>query len=91
MQVVGDARPRQDCAASGGRFGRSAVHARQPPEGAVELLVGPEGGLAPHEQERARSAGFRPLRMGPRVLRTETAAVAALALLQGLFGDLRGE
>ena len=62
----------------------------EPPEGAIELLVGPEGGLAPHEQERAHRAGFRALRMGPRVLRTETAALAALALLQGLFGDLRG-
>lgn len=53
----------------------------------VELLVGPEGGLSAAEVERARAAGFLPLRLGPRVLRTETAAPALLAAVQALWGD----
>ena len=55
----------------------------------VRLLVGPEGGLSPREVERAGAAGFAGLRLGPRVLRTETAALAALAALQARWGDLR--
>ncbi len=55
---------------------------------AAELLIGPEGGLAPHEHEAAAAAGFTALRLGPRILRTETAAVAALACLQVLWGDM---
>ncbi len=53
----------------------------------VTLLVGPEGGLAAHEREAAERAGFKPVRLGPRVLRTETAPLAALAVLQTLWGD----
>ncbi len=60
------------------------------PTGPVRLLVGPEGGLAPEELAAARAAGFRPLALGPRVLRTETAGPAALAALQALWGDLGG-
>ncbi|APE30919.1 16S rRNA (uracil(1498)-N(3))-methyltransferase [Halomonas aestuarii] len=52
------------------------------------LLIGPEGGLAEAEVEAARGAGFAPLALGPRVLRTETAPVVALSLLQYRFGDL---
>ena len=59
------------------------------PEGTVHLLVGPEGGLSPREAERARAAGFTELRLGPRVLRTETAALVALSVLQARWGDLR--
>jgi 16S rRNA (uracil1498-N3)-methyltransferase len=55
----------------------------------VTLLVGPEGGLAPEERERAVQAGFTGVRLGPRVLRTETAPLAALAVIQALWGDLR--
>ena len=55
----------------------------------VRLLVGPEGGLAPREVEHARAAGFTELRLGPRVLRTETAALVALSVLQAQWGDLR--
>ena len=55
----------------------------------VRLLVGPEGGLSPREVERAGAAGFAGLRLGPRVLRTETAALVALAALQACWGDLR--
>jgi len=57
------------------------------PEGPVVLLIGPEGGLAPAEISAAQSAGYLPLRLGPRVLRTETAAVAAMSVLQWLWGD----
>ena len=55
---------------------------------AVTVLIGPEGGLAEAEQQAAVAAGFTPMRLGPRVLRTETAAIAALTLLQREFGDL---
>src|SRR5690606_17305584 len=54
--------------------------------GPVELLIGPEGGLSAGEREQALAAGFRPCSLGPRVLRTETAAVAALAVLQARLG-----
>jgi 16S rRNA (uracil1498-N3)-methyltransferase len=54
---------------------------------AVSVLVGPEGGLSGEEQQAAIAAGFTPVRLGPRVLRTETAAIAALAVLQREFGD----
>jgi 16S rRNA (uracil1498-N3)-methyltransferase len=54
----------------------------------VALLVGPEGGFAAAEVDEARSAGFLPISLGPRVLRAETAAIAGTALLQGLLGDL---
>ena len=57
------------------------------PDGAT-VLIGPEGGLAQVEHDAALGAGFTPVRMGPRVLRTETAAVCALTLLQQRFGDL---
>jgi len=56
----------------------------------VELLVGPEGGLEDSEREAARAAGFRACRLGPRVLRSETAAIAAIALLQAIAGDFGG-
>lgn len=54
----------------------------------VALLVGPEGGLSERDLATAHAAGFRGLRLGPRILRTETAGLAALAALQALYGDL---
>jgi len=57
------------------------------PSDGVTLLVGPEGGLAAHEERRAKGAGFIPVRFGPRVLRTETAPLAAIAAMQALWGD----
>ena len=54
----------------------------------VELLIGPEGGLDPEELGAAELAGFLPWGLGPRVLRAETAPLAALAVLQFVFGDL---
>ena len=55
----------------------------------VELLIGPEGGLDDEELLAAERVGFMPVRLGPRVLRTETAAVVALTVLQALWGDLQ--
>jgi 16S rRNA (uracil1498-N3)-methyltransferase len=54
----------------------------------VLLLAGPEGGFAPEEVQMAKACGFTPVRLGPRVLRTETAALAALAAIHALWGDL---
>ena len=62
-----------------------------PPAKDVQLLIGAEGGLDPQEELAARQAGFVPVRMGPRVLRTETAGLTALAVLQALWGDFRGK
>ena len=56
---------------------------------AVSLLVGPEGGLSEREVGMALAAGFRAVRLGPRILRTETAALATLAAMQTLWGDWR--
>ena len=59
------------------------------PAGAIELLIGPEGGLAPDEETAALGAGFRAVRLGPRTLRTETAGPAVLAAMNALWGDWR--
>jgi len=58
------------------------------PAGGATVLIGPEGGLSDAEQEDALTAGFTAVNLGPRVLRTETAAIASLTLLQRVFGDL---
>ena len=55
----------------------------------ASILVGPEGGLTDAEQAAAEQRGYIPVKLGPRTLRTETAAVAALTALQVLCGDLR--
>lgn len=52
------------------------------------VAVGPEGGWSSLDREQLRSAGFDGLRLGPRILRTETAGLAAIAALQARFGDL---
>ena len=64
-------------------LGYAAADAR-----AIELLIGPEGGLEEDERKSAASAGYRDCSIGPRVLRTETAAITALAVLQATAGDL---
>jgi 16S rRNA (uracil1498-N3)-methyltransferase len=58
-----------------------------PPTQPIALLAGPEGGLTGGEEAVAVKAGFVSLSLGPRVLRTETAGVAALAAMQALWGD----
>jgi 16S rRNA (uracil1498-N3)-methyltransferase len=55
---------------------------------AVLAVVGPEGGFSAAEVEQASACGFRAVGLGPRTLRAETAAVAAAALCQFLWGDL---
>lgn len=60
------------------------------PAAAVRLLIGPEGGLSAQEIDACLQAGFRGIRLGERVMRTETAPLAALAALQTLWGDLGG-
>lgn len=68
-----------------------ALAGRVPDDGGeVVLAIGPEGGWAPRDRDHLRAAGFEGLRLGPRVLRTETAGLAAIAALQTLYGDLRG-
>ena len=54
----------------------------------VALLIGPEGGLGAGEITAAETAGFQPLQLGPRVLRTETAPLLAISILQHLWGDI---
>ncbi|KGQ18704.1 Ribosomal RNA small subunit methyltransferase E [Lysobacter dokdonensis DS-58] len=57
-------------------------------EGACVLAVGPEGGWSERDRATLHAAGFKGLRLGPRILRTETAGIAAIAALQARFGDL---
>ncbi len=57
------------------------------PQSDVMILVGPEGGLTETERTQAKQQGFMPIRLGPRILRTETAPLAALAAIQMLWGD----
>ena len=54
----------------------------------LSLLIGPEGGLSQAEIDLAKKQGFEGVRLGPRVLRTETAAMASMAILQAILGDL---
>jgi 16S rRNA (uracil1498-N3)-methyltransferase len=68
--------------------GKSMSNALERPVKSVSILLGPEGGLNPAEIRQAMTAGFAPVSLGPRVLRTETAATAALALAQSLLGDM---
>ena len=58
--------------------------------GGVEVLIGAEGGLAPDEIQLAELAGFVSVRLGPRILRTETAGLATLSAIQCVWGDFRG-
>jgi 16S rRNA (uracil1498-N3)-methyltransferase len=69
------------------RTDQSLSNMRQP-SGPIALLIGPEGGLSEREIEQAISLDFSPLALGPRVLRTETAPLAAISILQSLWGDM---
>ncbi len=57
-------------------------------DGTIFVMLGPEGGFTPHEVEIARASGFITAALGPRILRAETATIAACTLLQYFFGDL---
>lgn len=66
---------------------KSIRHLQVPPKG-VRLLIGPEGGFSDQEVYLTEETGFQTVQLGPRVLRTETAALAAISVLQALHGDL---
>ena len=66
---------------------RKTLHELPRPEGEVSLLIGPEGGLTEDERSLAHEQGFVGIRLGPRILRTETAPLAAIAAIQTLWGD----
>ena len=70
-------------------FATQSLSTLDRPATKVCILVGPEGGFSEAEYQLADAAGFVPVSLGPRVLRTETAAAAALAILQARWGDLR--
>lgn len=63
-------------------------HTRHPKS--IVLLVGPEGGLSEEEVAASVKMGFLPLHLGPRILRTETAGLAAQAIFQSFYGDMGG-
>jgi 16S rRNA (uracil1498-N3)-methyltransferase len=67
---------------------RRGLAALQPPEHGVVVAIGPEGGFAADDRRRFDAAGFRRVGLGARVLRAETAALAACAIVQSLWGDL---
>lgn len=69
----------------------TALTALPPPAATLTLLIGPEGGLTPDEREQAQAQGLTPVWLGPRVLRTETAPLAAIAAVQALWGDFRSQ
>lgn len=68
---------------------RISIAAVPAPASSIDLLVGPEGGFTSDEVARATRAAFMPVRIGPRILRTETASLAALAAIHTLWGDFR--
>jgi len=65
----------------------NALEELQPADGNLTILVGPEGGMNPDEQSLAIHSGFRGIRLGQRILRTETATLSALAAAHALWGD----
>jgi 16S rRNA (uracil1498-N3)-methyltransferase len=65
-----------------------ALPAGRPKPASVLAVLGPEGGFSETEAQAAKAAGFHPVRLGPRILKAETADIAAAAILQHLFGDL---
>ena len=69
--------------------GAQSLHAQAQAKDKVVLMIGAEGGFSTAESETALLCGFTPIRLGKRVMRTETAAIAGLAALQTLWGDFR--
>lgn len=59
------------------------------PSASIALLIGPEGGLSPAEITQSEQSGYQSLKLGPRVMRTETAPLAAIAILQARWGDMQ--
>lgn len=78
----------------GGKFillpeSSTALNVQPKPPGTITLLTGPEGGFTLEEAQLAQQIGFIPIRLGARILRTETAALAGIAVLQALWGDFK--
>ncbi len=69
--------------------GAQSLHAQAEPQGQAVLMIGAEGGFTAAESDTALQCGFTPIRLGARVMRTETAAVAGLTALQMLWGDFK--
>ena len=67
--------------------GATTLHRQPHPQDKVTLLIGPEGGFSADEVLMANQVGFIPIMLGPRALRTETAALAGITALQTLWGD----
>lgn len=70
-------------------YAKVTLNQLQPEQNTVTLLSGPEGGFTENEREVAKAAGFMPVALGRRILRTETAALAALSCVQVLWGDFK--
>src|SRR5882724_441712 len=66
---------------------QQSLRTMQAPKEPISLLAGPEGDFSEQEIQLALNNGFAPIAMGPRILRTETAGIAALAAIQALWGD----
>ncbi len=64
------------------------IDSEAPAASGAQIAIGPEGGFTPDELEAFDLSAFSRVRLGPRVLRTETAAIAAIAVLQARFGDM---
>jgi 16S rRNA (uracil1498-N3)-methyltransferase len=82
--------PRHACGLMLDHRATATLHQLAPPaDHHLSLVVGPEGGLTPDERQAAETAGFTAVRLGPRILRTETAPLAAIAAIQTLWGDFQ--
>jgi 16S rRNA (uracil1498-N3)-methyltransferase len=84
----GSAAPPHESATQGSAAAQGLGHSAGIPVVEAEIAIGPEGGFASDELEAFRVAGFSQVGLGPRILRTETAAIAALVWLQARLGDL---
>ncbi|MBR6954253.1 MAG: 16S rRNA (uracil(1498)-N(3))-methyltransferase [Clostridia bacterium] len=71
-------------------YGPAAFHRDHPEVRRLALVIGPEGGITPEEIGALQAAGCRPVTLGPRILRTETAGPAAIAALMALYGEMDG-
>ena len=69
-------------------LGEHRLSTLQPAPGGVVIAIGPEGGWSPRDRQALTEAGFQGLQLGPRILRTETAGLAAIAAVQARLGDL---
>ena len=72
-------------------YAETTLTALKPDAMKVTLLTGPEGGFSNQERSIAKASGFFPVRLGTRILRTETASLAALAAVQMLWGDFNNK